>query len=155
MDRPEDLLDYDEAARVVDRSRDTIRAWVRSKELQSWPADEQKQNAKKLVSKAELMSLVVQARKVAAPGGPHRVVPEVSKAELETERLKVSGLEALVVALKGQIGALEGQLGAEKERGEVERLRANEWKDRAAGLEAELMALRAASGSPWWRRLLG
>ena len=27
MDRPEDLLDYDEAARVVDRSRDTIRAW--------------------------------------------------------------------------------------------------------------------------------
>ena len=153
MDRPEDLLDYDEAARVVDRSRDTIRAWVRSKELQSWPADEQKQNAKRLVSKAELLNLVVSARKVAVPGGPGRA-PEVSKAELEAERLKVAGMEALVAALRGQITALEGQLSAERERGEVERLRATEWKDRATALEAELQGLRAASGAPWWRRLL-
>ena len=73
MERPEDLLDYDEAAKVVDRSRDTIRAWVRSKELKSWPADEQKSNAKRMVSKAELMNLVVQARKVQAPGGPNQI----------------------------------------------------------------------------------
>jgi hypothetical protein len=154
MDRPEDLLDYDEAARVVDRSRDTIRAWVRSKELQSWPADEQKQNAKRLVSKAELLNLVVHARKVAVPGGPNRA-PDVSKAELEAERARVSSLETLVLALRGQISAQEGQLSAERERGEVERLRATEWKDRAAALEAELQGLRAAAGGPWWRRLLG
>ena len=153
MDRPDDLLDYDEAARVVDRSRDTIRAWVRAKELQSWPADEQKQNAKRMVSKGELLNLVVGARKVAVPGGPGRA-PEISKAELDAERLKVAGLEALVGALRGQIVATEGQLSAERERAEVERLRATEWKDRSVALEAELQALRATAGAPWWRRLL-
>lgn len=153
MDRPDDLVDYDEAARVVDRSRDTIRAWVRSKELLSWPADEQKQNAKRLVSKADLLNLVVNSRKVATPGGPGRA-PETTRADLETERLKVASMEAVTHALRGQIGALEGQLSAERERAEVERLRASEWKDRATALEAELQALRAVSGTPWWRRLL-
>lgn len=153
MDRPDDLLDYDEAARVVDRSRDTIRAWVRSKELQSWPVDEQKQNSRRLVSKTELMQLVVSARKPVTPGGPGRA-PEASRAELEVERLKVAGLEAVVQALRGQVAALEGQLSAEHERAEVERLRSSEWKDRAVALEAELQALRAAAGAPWWRRLL-
>lgn len=152
MERPEDLLDYDEAAKVVDCSRDTIRAWVRSKELKSWPSDEQKANARRLVSKAELLGLVVQAKKVQAPGGPGRL-PEPNR-ELEMEKLKTAGLESLVGALKGQVGALEGQLSAERERAEVERLRANEWKDRATALEAEMQALRAVSGSPWWRRLL-
>jgi len=151
MERPDDLLDYDEAARVVDRSRDTIRAWVRARELQSWPADEQKQNARRLVSKAELLNLVVNARKVPLPGGPGRVQ---DKNELENERLKVSSLESVVAALKGQVTALEGQLSSERERAEVERLRAGEWKDRAVALEAELQALRVVAGSPWWRRLL-
>jgi hypothetical protein len=153
MDRPDDLVDYDEAARVVDRSRDTIRAWVRAKELQSWPSEDQKQNSRRLVSRADLMNLVVSARKVALPGGPGRA-PEVNKNELENERLKVSSLEAVVAALKGQVTALEGQLSAERERAEVERLRASEWKDRSTALEAELQALRIASGAPWWRRLL-
>jgi hypothetical protein len=104
-----------------------------------------------MVSKAELLNLVVGSRKVANPGGAGR---EAGKAELDLEKQKVLGLEAVVAAQKGQIGALEGQLSAEKERAEVERLRANEWKDRATALEAELQALRAASGAPWWRRLL-
>jgi hypothetical protein len=28
------------------------------------------------------------------------------------------------------------------------------WRDRVTALDAELKALRAAGGAPWWRRLL-
>lgn len=159
--RPLDLVDYDEAAILVDRHRNRIRAWVREGHLTSWPSEDGKANAKRLVSKAELMKAVVVTGKSAHPGGPGRAEPPPDggavaalQAQLDAERLKSTNLEALLRAERQRAEALELVARAERERAEVERLRGGDWHDRATALQAEVTALRAEQGLPWWRRLL-
>ncbi len=224
-ERPLDLVDYDEAALMVDRHRNRIRAWVREGQLRSWSAEPDRPNAKRLVSRSELMRLVVVTGKSAHPGGPGRgdpaepstpaehhpsgpavplpiseppaepvaplqavspqvsppqvvppqvsppqaVLPQVSPPQavvraaesvalahvrLDAERAKVGMLEALVQAERQRAEALERALQAERERAEAERLRGADWRDRATALQAEVEALRAERGLPWWRKLL-
>jgi hypothetical protein len=178
-DRPGDLLDYNQAATEFDRSRNTVRWWVRSGQLRSWMEGEGN-HQRRLVSRAEVQALVVQAGKLAAPGGPGRgaipdLVPSVPTAptaasepdvalRLEAAALRgeVAGLRGELTGARGELSALRLALEAERsrvaavaERAEVERLRAAEWQDRAEALTAEVAALRAATGAPWWRRLLG
>lgn len=178
-DRPGDLLDYNEAAKQFDRSRNTIRWWVRSGQLRSW-LDGEGNHQKRLVSRADLQSLVVQSGKMAAPGGPGRGTPEEATSappvgavpasdpdmalRLEVERLKgeAAGLRGELSGARGELAAVRMALETERarvaavqERAEVERLRAAEWQDRAEALTAEVGALRGAVGLPWWRRLLG
>jgi hypothetical protein len=204
-ERPPDLVDYDEAALMVDRHRNRIRAWVREGQLRSWSEEPGKANAKRLVSGSELMRLVVVTGKTAHPGGPGRgepvespvltegnpagqVVPlqvdgyatvlapvpptvqapriapslrsvaqesvALAHARLDAERAKVGMMEALVQAERQRAEALERALQAERERAEVERLRGGDWRDRATALQAEVEALRAERGLPWWRKLL-
>lgn len=159
--RPLDLVDYDEAAVLVDRHRNRIRAWVREGLLVSWPSEDGKSNAKRLVSKAELMKAVVVSGKSAHPGGPGRAEPAPDggamvalQAKVEAEQLKSASLEALLQAERQRAEALELVARAERERAEVERLRGGDWRDRATALQAELEALRKEQGLPWWRRLL-
>lgn len=173
---PDDLVDYDQAAILVDRHRNRIRAWVREGLLQSWPAEEGKTNAKRLVSKSELMKAVVVSGKAAHPGGPGRADPALhpnqhssgpeqiapvsqalalALAQLDAERAKVMGMEALLRAERQRAEALELVARAERERAEVERLRGGDWRDRATALQAEVEALRVAQGLTWWRRLIG
>jgi hypothetical protein len=153
--RPEDLVDYEEAARLVDRGRSTLRGWVREGQLRSWPAEEGKANARRLVSRSELLQLAASA-KTANPGGPGRGDGDAElrvlqerveglKLALEAERARASTLEALVRA-EGERARAEG------ERAHVERLRAQEWQDRCTALEAERNQLRPVG---WWQRLLG
>ena len=159
--RPDDLIDYDEAATLVDRHRNRIRAWIREGLLASWPAEEGKPNAKRLVSKSELMKAVVVSGKAAHPGGPGRAEPvpdgalQLLQVQLEAERLRSGSLEALLKAERQRSEALELVARAERERAEVERLRGGDWRDRATALQAELEALRSEQGLPWWRRLIG
>lgn len=173
-DRPGDLLDYNQAATEFDRSRNTIRWWVRSGQLRSWLEGEGN-HQRRLVSRADVQALVVQAGKLAVPGGPGRgaipepapVVPTAAPApdllvEVATLRGEVAGLRGELSGARGELAAVRLALEAERsrvasveERAEVERLRAAEWRDRAESLTAELVALRAAAGLPWWRRLLG
>ena len=161
--RPDDLVDYDEAARMVDRGRSTIRGWVREGQLRSWPAEEGRQNARRLVSRAELQVLVASS-KTAHPGGPGRGEPgpSVAETELRVQMERVEGLKAALEAERARGTVLEAlvreageRARAEAERAHVERLRAAEWHDRATALEAEVQMLRQMAGQSWWQRLLG
>jgi hypothetical protein len=178
-DRPGDLLDYNQAATEFDRSRNTIRWWVRSGQLRSWLEGEGN-HQRRLVSRADVQALVVQAGKLAVPGGPGRgaipdpvpsvptEVPVASEPDMAL-RLEVATLKGEVAGLRGELSGARGELAAVRlaldaersrvaavaERAEVERLRAAEWQDRAEALAAEVAALRSAAGLPWWRRLLG
>ena len=158
--RPDDLVDYVEAAQLVDRSRNTVRWWVRDGHLRSWLEVEGKSNSRRMVSRQELQALVVQQGKLADP--PRRPplsepTPGPSPAEVEL-RVKVAESEGLKLALEAErsrSAALEMAARAAEERAEVERMRAAEWKDRSEALTAELTELRVRSGLSWWQKLLG
>lgn len=161
--RPTDLVDYEEAARLVDRGRSTLRWWVREGHLHSWPAEEGKSNAKRMVSRAELQQLVA-TTKSAHPGGPGRGewTGQGAETELRVQLERVEGLRAALEAERSRATTLEALVResversrAEAERAHVERLRATEWQDRATALAAELEALRQVNGQSWWQRLIG
>jgi hypothetical protein len=68
-DRPLDLLTVREAARLVDRGVSTLRGWVRAGELRGWHADpEHPENTPLLVSRAEVLALVVTTGRASTPG---------------------------------------------------------------------------------------
>ena len=56
-DTPLDLVDVREAARLVDRSPSTVRAWVRAGELDGYREDPRRRNSRLLVSRRELLVL--------------------------------------------------------------------------------------------------
>lgn len=149
--RPDDLIPVDEAARRVDRSRSTVRAWVRAGELTGYREDPtHPENSRLLVSHAELLTLVVGAGKAANPGRIGRDEDlDALRAELDAAR------NATLDALRTTITALEGRVRDLERAGEAEKQRAEEWRARALGAEAERDALRRERGLPWWRRLLG
>lgn len=157
--RPDDLISVEDAARRVDRSKSTIRAWVRSGELPGYREDPaHPENSRLLVSTADLMALVVVTGKTANPGRPpatkvtvEEAAPDVSAIKQELETLRAGMIEAL----RGNVAALEGRIADLNRAVEAERTRAEEWRARALGAEAEREALRREKGLPWWRRLLG
>ena len=67
---------------------------------------------------------------------------------------ELEGQRALVIALRAQLDLLEGQISAIEDGKRTERERADEWKDRAMRLEAELQTMRTHQGLPWWRKML-
>ena len=157
---PDDLVPVRDAARLVDRSTATIRAWVRAGELRVYRGEgTHPANAPALVSRAELLHLAG-VSKAPNPPRPARAAPPSSSpstssptvapspsADLEAARALALAREETAAALRSTVAALEARcvdLSAALER---ERARAD-------GLEAEISALRVSAGLPWWRRLL-
>ena len=159
-DRPPDLLPLREAARLVDRSVSTLRAWIRAGDLRPWRGEgTHPDNAPVLVSREELAALVVGAGKAAHPGRPPSAPPAEAApalvAELAALRAELAGARALARAHEETTAALREALAEARGRAadlaaalEVERAR-------ATAAEAEREALRTSAGLPWWRRLLG
>jgi hypothetical protein len=146
-----ELVTLEEAAKRVDRSRDTLRRWLRSGALQrhTGAASPRGGSPPVLVDMAELHRLVVQVGASSAPArrtGGHaspaldvdaRVAVAELRGELAVARVEADGLRALVAELRTQRDALA---------------------DRAAVLEARLEALAALQQTApvsWWRRLTG
>ena len=146
-----DLIPIKEAANLVDRTPATIKKWIKSGGLEGTREVPGNTKSKMLVSRAALMAYVATAGKSANPGRTSTSSSGPSKAVLTAE---LEGQRALVIALRAQLELLESQIGAIDDAKRTERERANEWKDRATVLDAELRALRMHSGLPWWRRLL-
>lgn len=163
-DRPPDLVSVREAARLVDRSPATIRAWVRAGDLRVWRGEgTHEANRPALVSRAELLHLagVTKAPNPPRPGGAARPEPPADGGELDALRAQLDALRVQLDAaravadargetadaLRSTVGALEAR--ARDLAADLERERA-----RADAAERERDALRAAQGLPWWRRLL-
>jgi hypothetical protein len=159
--RPDDLINVQEAAVMVDRSVSSLRGWVRSNSLAGHREDEDKPNSRLMISRGELLTYVAASQKVATPGRKaeaqadgeaHRV--ELLTAELEAERAKVEASRSTLAAVEGQASVLERLISTERERAEEWKLRADEWKDRAEALAAENRELRTQAGLSWWKRML-
>ncbi len=142
-DRPADLVDVQEAGRLVDRSVSTIRAWVRKGELEGYRQDPRRRNSRLLVSRRSLLALagLTKDPEPARPGGAPRKPsergpgePEAPTTAAELLTVELEGARALVEALRGQVASLEEQARRERERAE-------EWKDRATAAEAQQAAL--------------
>lgn len=152
-----ELVSVVDAARAVDRSRDTVRRWVRAGRLTRHlgPLPAGGGSAPVLVDLDELRRLVVElgleaepVRVTAAPAPPP-ARDEIGAlrdelAALRVELAEVRGREAL--AQREAHLAREALLDARTDR--------DAWRARVEAMEAELGATRALARVPWWRRLL-
>ena len=145
-----ELVSVVDAARAVDRSRDTVRRWVRAGRLTRHlgPLPAGGGSAPVLVDLDELRRLVValgleaEPVRVAAAPAPPPARDEIGA--LRVELAEVRGREAL--AQREAHLAREALLDARTDR--------DAWRARVEALEAELGATRALARVPWWRRLL-
>lgn len=152
--RPADLIPIEDAARRVDRSRSTIRGWIRTGALQGWREDpSHPENTRVLVSTGALMQLVVVSGKAARPGRPparNAAPEELASLRAEADSLRqtlLSTMESRIEALALRVSDLERVLATAQSR-------THDWEVRARAAEAERDSLRGARGLPWWRRLL-
>jgi len=147
-----DLIPIKEAATLVDRTVPTLKKWIKKDEISAVRENPDNPRSRLMVSRRELMTYMATAGKAANPprpmasssGGP-------SKAVLHAE---LEGQKALVSALQMQLDLIQSQITVVEESKRCEQRRADDWKDRAAGLEGELKAARMQAGLPWWRKLL-
>lgn len=162
--RPDDLLPLPEAAALVDRSLSSLRAWLRAGRLVKHRERPEDSGSRVLVSRAELLALAAGELAASpgrpAPGVPRSVAPEhTTRAELEATRaLLAVTREHLDELRRGHAQALalaRDLVEAERARGEGLARELEAARAELQGARAELDALRAASGLPWWRRLLG
>jgi len=64
-------------------------------------------------------------------------------------------LRAELAGAGHQVAALEVRLAVMAAQLEDTRTERDDWRERHDAREAELVAVRAEKGLPWWRRLLG
>ncbi len=118
--RTDDLVPMAEAARLVDRSVSTVRAWLRSGKLTKHREEPGNASSRAMVSRAELMAYAaVQLDPAPArpPGGP-RPEPPASVApapadelglrvELARLRAELDGTRAVLEATRAHVATLE------------------------------------------------
>ncbi len=115
-----------------------------------------------LVDLDELRRLVVELGLEAdppRPGGPSPAVDvgRTREAELVAELAvarEVAALRVELAELRGRVALAEREAHLARENMADLRTDRDAWRDRVTALEAELAAVRAAGGAPWWRRLL-
>ena len=146
-----DLIPIKEAATLVDRTVPTLKKWIKKGELNGQREDEENPRSRMLVSRKALMLLMATAGKSTNPPRPKASNSGPSKAVLQAE---LAGQKALVTALQAQLELIQAQISAIEEAKRSEQRRADDWKERAEGLQAELKAARMQAGLPWWRKLL-
>ena len=147
-----DLIPIKEAATLVDRTVPTLKKWVKNSEIKGVRENPENPRSRLMVSRKELMLYMATAGKAAKPPRPKASSSKgPSKAVLVAE---LAGQTALVVALQTQLELIQNQIGAIEEAKRSEQRRADDWKDRAIGLDAELKAMKMSAGTPWWKKLL-
>jgi hypothetical protein len=147
-----DLIPIKEAATMVDRTVPTLKKWIKKGELDGEQEDEDNPRSRMLVSRKALMLLMATAGKSTNPPRPKATAKTgPAKAVVQAE---LAGSQALVEALQTQLDLVGAQISAIEEAKRSEQRRADDWKDRAEGLQAELKASRMLAGLPWWKKLL-
>jgi hypothetical protein len=159
---PTDLLPLREAATASDRSVSTLRGWVRSGQLRAYrPDGADPRNTPALVSLGELRALLVTSGAASDPPRPPPAPPAALREEAHAAALELVELRAALAIARAEAegtrreaAALHTALRVAEER--VTDLTATVELERArvAAAEAEVAALRASAGLPWWRRLL-
>ena len=156
-----ELVTVDDAARRVDRSRDTVRRWLRAGRLtrHAGPVPSHGGSAPVLVDVEELLALVVSLGLEADPprrGGP-AVVDRAAGLAVELAAARaVADARVELAQVLGRAAVAEAEARLAREALADLRGDRDAWRDRANALEAELAAARSlvVGGTSWWRRLL-
>ena len=169
-DRPGDLVPLDVAARSVDRSRDTVRRWVRSGALRRWDGETPSHGGSPpaLVSLVEVHRLAVVGGLDVAPArrvshspavGTPAPADEVAALRLELQRerhrVELAEIGAELARVKAERDGLERERAALRSDLADARTERDRWREVAEAATAERTAIAALAGVPWWRRLLG
>lgn len=167
-DKPADLVPIAEAARAVDRSKDTVRRWLRTGALRRWEGERPAHGGSLpvLVSLAELRTLAVVAeldpdppRRGAASVPPVGEVGQLAElrfaVERERHRAELAELRADLARSDAEREAAARDLT--RLRADVADARAerDRWRERCEASEREGRELATIANLPWWRRLLG
>lgn len=166
-DKPADLVPIAEAARAVDRSKDTVRRWLRTGALRRWEGERPAHGGSLpvLVSLAELRTLAVVAE--LDPDPPRRGAPPVLRVG-EVDQVAELRAELVAERHRGALTELRAELarvtverdGALRELAAVRsdladaRAERDRWRERCEAAEREGRELATIAGKPWWRRLL-
>ena len=173
LDKPGDLVTLEVAGRAVDRSRDTVRRWVRSGALRRWEGEVPPHGGSPpaLVSLAEVHRLAVVGELEVAPprrgpGGQssspasepgHAEELHALRLELQRERHRVelAELRAELARVTAERDALERERSAARSDLADARAERDRWREVAEAATAERNALATIARVPFWRRLLG
>lgn len=161
--RPDDLITAQEAAIMADRSKSTVRSWVRQGHLTGYRKDPKRKNSALLVSRSEVSAYLSVNGKI---DPPRKQTDSELTASMERLRLHVAELEkerelnqelkklweAKCETMQATIQAERSRAGAEKERAESEKLRANRAEDKIVYLEKRIEQLMVYATLPWWKR---
>lgn len=175
MDAP-DLLTLAEAATASERSPSTIRRWLRTGALtrHEGPIPEHGGSPPVLVNRTELLGLLATTgQKPREPDGhpadahPGAPVVTTSPAMVDTpsrDAIRLAELEGRLALAELRADLVRAEAELEASRREAHQLEAlvaelrrdrDDWRDRHDARAAELRAVAEASGTSWWRRLLG
>ena len=162
--RPNDLITAPEAGTIAERSKSSIRAWVRDGKLSGYRSDPSRKNSALMVSKSELLIFLAQNKKpgkskqtgrktdksvstVRLSENAVRLQQEVEMAKKEVEMLGhvIRAKDDLLDMLKDQIKRLEAYNSDVK----VELDRVKTEHDRILAHHRQTLVYLSL---PWWKR---
>lgn len=162
--RPDDLVKAAEAAKMADRSKSSIRAWVRDGKLTGYRSDISKPNSPLMVSKTELIAFLSINKAPVRPkqtGRPAAIVASIAKLDQEKQELvreievlrKENEMLAILIKKGDQLSESQAQTIRIHEstmsalRADIERMREDKEK-----LGNQLQQTMVYLTLPWWKR---
>ena len=172
LDRPEDLISAEKAAKMADEKKDTVRGWVRNGTITGYRKDPTNKFSTLMVSCSELQVYLVTKTQVTNPNNTGRsVIPSVSlvdkdkeieqlKKELGEYKAKCNLLQDELVQVRTFTDRLQEQLesrdikvsGLQDFVKSVMELQAD-LRDDNRQLQADNRRLTSYISLPWWKRM--
>ena len=162
--QPDDLITAEEAAVVSDRSKSSIRTWVRVGKLTGYKADPTKSNSALMVSKCELIAFLATNKSPDKPKQAGRQ-PDISvsiekiekeKIELEMQlkiaQEKIEMLERFICQSEQLSSIQKDALAASEQRNKDIKLDNDLLKEEVARSRLRLEQVSFYLSLPWWKK---
>ena len=163
--QPEDLVTAKEAALMADRSKASIRTWVRLKKLTGYKQDPYKRNSALMVSKSELLAFLANNKspdKLKQAGRASDISMSVAKLEEEKKLLelqlkmtqeKIELLVQLLVQAEELADNQKRAIAAENSRNKEYKQENRLLKEELACTRLRLDQMSFYLSLPWWKKL--
>ena len=162
--QPDDLITAEEAAVVSDRSKSSIRTWVRVGKLTGYKADPAKSNSTLMVSKCELLAFLAVNKspgKLKQAGRQPDISVSIEKIETEKKELemqlkiaheKIEMLERLVKQAEQLASTQQYAIDASERRNRELRVDNELLKEEVACTRLRLEQVSFYLSLPWWKK---
>lgn len=164
LSRPNDLISAPNAALIAERSKSSIRAWVRDGKVSGYRLDPSKKNSALMVSKSELLAFLAQNKKPGKSKQTGRHV-DISVSKTRKDDQIQTLIKDLEVARK-EIDMLGQVIGAKDDLSDMLKSQINRLEAHNADLKTELDSVKSEVerltvkhqqtlvylSLPWWKR---